>query len=340
MINKLISGIVKGLQKSSLLYALLFILFTGLPANSQTYEFGTSSLNKESASILNRDLTINQTTGTVKLVFSISSISGSFDDVVFDTRIGIILVNEKSEIVIGDSDDEFIAAVYVNNSGTEGYFVYNDVAENNMYKVSMSKPENNLATFKKLKQAVESGAFNKSTPKNSAASASSVTASSSGRLPLKGAKTADILASHPIGFLPPNCLSKSEITKAMKEEGWPVNDHNAYRADINYKVPFTIYGANVWAADMSFDKGILVMYSFDTYEMTGKVTEKRILDYVGQFLTDLKKAGYQIIKHNTDRETGDAHYYWTLSNGSNTVAITANSGGKVFFKVYLNSAKK
>ncbi len=340
MTNKFISATVKGLHNTSLLATLLFFLFTGLLANAQTYEFGTSSINHESVSLLNRDLTINQTTGTVKLIFSMSSISGSFDDVVIDTNIGIILVNENSEIVIGDSYDEFVAAVYVNNSGTQGYFVYHSNSDNNTYKVELSKPENYLPTFKKLKQAVESGAFDKSTPKNSVASASSITASSSGRLPLKGAKTADILASHPIGFLPPNCLSKSEITKAMKEEGWPVNAHNAYRADINYKVPFTIYGANVWAADMSFNNGQLSWYEFDTYHMTGKVTEKRILDYVGQFLTDLKKAGYQIVKHNIDRETGHAYYYWTLSNGNTTVDISANSGGKVFFKVYLNSAKK
>lgn len=233
-----------------------------------------------------------------------------------------------------------MAAVYVNNSGTQGYFVYRSNTDKNTYKLDLSKPENYLATFKKLKQAVESGAFDKSTPKNRPNSASSVTASSSGRLPAKGAKTADILATHPIGFLPPNCLSKSEITKALKEEGWPVNDHNAYRADINYKVPFTIYGTNVWAADMGFEKGILVMYSFDTYEMTGKVTEKRILDYVDKFLVDLKKIGYELTSYKTDPGSRGTMYYWVLSNGKDKANITANSDGKVFFKVYLNSAKK
>ena len=123
MTNKLISATVKGLHNTPLLATLLFFLFTGLLANAQTYEFESSLRAKGSFTYYN--LIIDQSLGTVKVTtdFYITSLMGSIEDVDLDTKIGIILLNENSEIVIGDSNDEFIAAVYVNNSGTDGYFI-------------------------------------------------------------------------------------------------------------------------------------------------------------------------------------------------------------------------
>ena len=101
MINELISTTVRGLQKPSLFATLLVFLFTDLTANSQIYEFGTSSVNRESVSVIKRKLIINQTTGTVKVTFGMHSYQfGNNEDVVLDTRIGMIFENDKSEIVI------------------------------------------------------------------------------------------------------------------------------------------------------------------------------------------------------------------------------------------------
>lgn len=313
---------------------LIAFFFSNQTAYSQIYEFRTVSFNKEGTSSLAKVLNIDQTTGKVKVSF----ILGSMNNIVLDTKIGNIFENNNSEIVIQNTDNEPIVAVFVNNSGSEGYFIYHDDADNKYYKVILSKPENYLATFKKLKQAVQSGAAGKLTPKNSAGTTSAVTASSPGRLPAKGTKTADILASHPFGFLPPNCLSESEIKKAIKEEGWP--EAKWYRADLNFKVPYTIYGTKVWSVDWSFINGQLSWYEFDTYEMTGNVTDKRILDYVGLFLADLKKIGYEIKSYKPDKTEYGTYHEWSLSNGKDVVEILTNFRGKIFFKVYLNSAKK
>lgn len=95
MINKLISATVKVLQKNSFLATLMFLFFTGLTANSQTYEFRTSSVNHASVSVINRELIINQTAGTVKVTFGIQSYQfGDNEDVVLDTKIGMIFEND------------------------------------------------------------------------------------------------------------------------------------------------------------------------------------------------------------------------------------------------------
>ncbi|MDE6702398.1 MAG: hypothetical protein K2K00_01825, partial [Muribaculaceae bacterium] len=127
MTNKLISSTIRALRKTPFLVSLLFFLFTGLTANSQTYEFETHLRSEKSTSLHIYKLIIDQSSGTVKVTYElfIPSFLDSIEDVDLDsTKIREIGINENSEIVIVDSNNEAVVGVYVNNTGTNGYFIY------------------------------------------------------------------------------------------------------------------------------------------------------------------------------------------------------------------------
>lgn len=233
--------------------------------------------------------------------------------------------NTSGAVVFFDSARKTVAGLGCNSDGSDAYIVFPWDGE--YTKVTQAgRDEEFLAEFKRLKNSVSKGSA-------SSRNASAEKPSSEGRLPAKGDLTAYRLASHPIGFLPPDWRSEADIMKAIREEGWPESKNFRYRADLNFKVPFTLNGAEIWDCGWSFNRGRLTMYSMDTYPMSGTVTEKRILTYVNKLLDSLTTNGFELLSHEVENPGRGNMYHWDLSNGATKVEITANSAGKVFFVV-------
>lgn len=257
------------------------------------------------------------------VTMSIDMLSMNEDpEVVRRARVGSLAETTEGGVAFFDTSDKAVAEVGCKPNGTGAYIIYLD--RQGGYKRVMqtdSRHEKFLAELNRLK----------STLSGHSQSSSAQKPSSEGRLPAKGDLTAYRLATHPIGFLPSDWRSETDIKQAMREEGWP--EANGYRADLNFKVPFTLHGAEIWDCGWSFNRGRLTMYSMDTYPMSGTVTEKRILTYVNKLLDSLTTNGFELISHKVDNSGRGNMYYWDLSKGATTVRIIANSAGKVFFTV-------
>lgn len=234
--------------------------------------------------------------------------------------------NTSGAVVFYDSARKTVAGLGCNSDGSGAYIVFPWDGE--YTKVTQAgRDEEFLAEFKRLKNSLSRGSASSSSSRNTTAQRPS----SEGRLTARGDLTAYSLATHPIGFLPSGWRSETDIKQAMREEGWP--EANGYRADLNFKVPFTLHGAEIWACGWSFNRGRLTMYSMDTYPMSGTVTEKRILTYVNKLLDSLTTNGFELLSHKVRNPGRGNMYDWNLSKGAIKVEITANSAGKVFFVV-------
>lgn len=238
------------------------------------------------------------------------------------SRVSMAGETTEGGVAFLDSSDKTVADVGCKSDGSGAYIIYLDSDGRYARVTGKGSDKEFLAEFKSLKNAL-SGPSTSSEQRRSSA----------GRLAAKGDITAARLATHPIGFLPSDWRSEADIMKAIREEGWPESKNFRYRADLNFKVPFTLNGAEIWDCGWSFNRGRLTMYYMDTYPMSGTVTEKRILTYVDKLLDSLTANGFELLSHKVENPGRGNMYDWELSKGATKVEITANSAGKVFFVV-------
>lgn len=297
-----------------------------LSAYAESFEFVVGDVNS-SGMVITHTLTYDGS--QVEVVCTLLMPASSHEEPMIEGHAASVGVNSDGIIVFCNSSGKPFCGVFSNESGTETYIYYKDNGQFAKVGGRASRANGAFASeFKRLKAYVGGGE----------AAAPGKQLRGGKRLPAKGDLTADVFATHPGGFMPEDCMDKDDVIKAIKDEGWPLHQNSfgdvGYRADLNFKVPFTLYGKPIWDYSISFNKGKISLYSIDTYGSSRTVPLATTKAFVDRMIKDLEKVGFTVVYKKVD-EAGT--YRAELKASDRKAEITTNKGGKIFFNIRMKS---